>query len=197
MCNDKVDWRNEQMSEAIKTKKGAFYSGEYRNVFLEYGYDEKEIEQKINDTWNEMFYGPDDRRIYFTLGDDKAFLLDTGNHDVRTEGISYGMMMAVQMDKKEEFDRLWMFAKQFMQHKKGRYKGLFAWHTKPDGTRISQGPAPDGEEFFAMTFSSPRNVGGTDRTRCTILNRHVTYCVFVCTGMSREAARPCGTWKRN
>ncbi len=152
------------MSEAIKTKKGAFYSGEYRNVFLEYGYDEKEIEQKINDTWNEMFYGPDDRRIYFTLGDDKAFLLDTGNHDVRTEGISYGMMMAVQMDKKEEFDRLWMFAKQFMQHKKGRYKGLFAWHTKPDGTRISQGPAPDGEEFFAMAlfFASKRWGDGPD-----------------------------------
>ncbi|MFS8631044.1 MAG: hypothetical protein LOD92_07810 [Bacillales bacterium] len=37
------------MSEAIKTKKGAFYSGEYRNVFLEYGYDEKEIEKIIEE----------------------------------------------------------------------------------------------------------------------------------------------------
>lgn len=146
------------MNDAVKEKKGAFYTGQYRNVFREFGYDEDAIEQKLNDAWNEMFYGPDDRRIYFTLGDDKAYLLDTGNHDVRTEGISYGMMMAVQMDKKEEFDRLWMFAKQFMQHKKGKFKGYFAWHCKPDGTRLSEGPAPDGEEFFAMAlfFASNR-----------------------------------------
>ena len=25
---------------------------------------------------------------------------DTGNHDVRTEGMSYGMMVCVQLDKK-------------------------------------------------------------------------------------------------
>lgn len=58
------------------------------------------------------------------------------------------MMMAVQMDKKEEFDRLWNYSHTFMQHTEGRYKDYFAWHCKPDGTRLSQGPAPDGEEFL-------------------------------------------------
>ena len=33
-----------------------------------------------------------------------AYIEDTGNHDARTEGMSYGMMMCVQMDRKEEFD---------------------------------------------------------------------------------------------
>ena len=35
-----------------------------------------------------------------------AYVEDTGNHDVRTEGMSYAMMVCVQMNRKEEFDRL-------------------------------------------------------------------------------------------
>lgn len=138
--------------------KGAFHTGIYRNVFAEYGYSEDAIREKLESAWQTMFYGEEDMRIYWPLGEDKGYLLDTGNHDVRTEGLSYGMMMAVQMDKQEEFNRLWLFAKEFMQHKEGKYKDYFAWHTKPDGTIISQGPAPDGEEFFAMAlfFASNR-----------------------------------------
>lgn len=140
------------------TDKGAYYTGTYRNLFLELGYSDKEINAKLEETWSELFYGDVDSRIYYPMGQDKGYMLDTGNLDVRSEGMSYGMMMAVQMDKKEEFDRLWNFSKTFMQHTDGRYKDYFAWHCKPDGTRISQGPAPDGEEFFAMAlfFASNR-----------------------------------------
>ncbi|WP_440119494.1 glycosyl hydrolase family 8 [Paenibacillus sp. QZ-Y1] len=140
------------------TDKGAYYTGTYRNLFLELGYSDDEINAKLEETWNELFYGDADSRIYHPMGEDKGYLLDTGNLDVRSEGMSYGMMMAVQMDKKEEFDRLWNFSKTFMQHTDGRYKDYFAWHCKPDGTRISHGPAPDGEEFFAMAlfFASNR-----------------------------------------
>ncbi|WHX49620.1 glycosyl hydrolase family 8 [Paenibacillus woosongensis] len=131
---------------------GAFYTKEYRNLFKELGYSETEIEARLEQAWNDLFYGEPDVRIYHPMGDDKGYILDTGNLDVRTEGMSYGMMMAVQMNKKEEFDRLWNFSKTFMQHKEGPYANYFAWHCKPDGTRISQGPAPDGEEFFAMAL---------------------------------------------
>lgn len=139
-------------------KQGAYHTGQYRNVFAEFGYDEELVEKRVHDTWEQLFYGDEDTKIYYELGDDKAYLLDTGNNDVRTEGLSYGMMICVQLDKKKEFDKLWLFAKEFMQHKDGKYKDYFAWHTKPDGTRISQGPAPDGEEFFAMAlfFASKR-----------------------------------------
>ncbi|PZD97156.1 xylanase [Paenibacillus sambharensis] len=139
-------------------ESGAFYNGTYRNLFEELGYSEEEIAARLEDTWNELFYGDQDVRIYYPMGDDKGYLLDTGNLDVRSEGMSYGMMMAVQMDKQEEFNRLWYYAKTFMQHTDGRYKDYFAWHCKPDGTRLSQGPAPDGEEFFAMAlfFASNR-----------------------------------------
>ncbi|WP_458464487.1 glycosyl hydrolase family 8 [Paenibacillus sp.] len=140
------------------TGQGAFDTGIYTNLFLELGYNENEIMTRLEETWNELFYGDENTRIYYPMGEDKGYLLDTGNLDVRSEGMSYGMMMAVQMDKKEEFDRLWNFSKTYMQHNEGRYKNYFAWHCKPDGTRLSQGPAPDGEEFFAMAlfFASNR-----------------------------------------
>jgi oligosaccharide reducing-end xylanase len=139
-------------------QQGAFHTGRYRNVFAEFGYDEKAVRQKVERTFEELFFGDEETRIYYELGPDKGYLLDTGNLDVRTEGLSYGMMMAVQMDRKDLFDRIWLFAKDFMQHREGRYKDYFAWHAKPDGTRISQGPAPDGEEYFAMAlfFASNR-----------------------------------------
>ncbi|NWL87948.1 xylanase [Paenibacillus sp. 79R4] len=139
-------------------EQAAYNTKQYRNLFREIGYSEEEINAKLESTWNELFYGDSDVRIYYQLDENKGYLLDTGNLDVRTEGLSYGMMMAVQMNKKEEFDRLWTFAKEFMQHTEGRYKDYFAWHCKPDGTRLSPGPAPDGEEFFAMAlfFASNR-----------------------------------------
>lgn len=140
------------------TQQGAYFTKAYTNLFLELGYEEKEITEKIEQAWNDLFYGEPDVRIYYPMGDDKGYMLDTGNNDVRSEGMSYGMMMAVQMDKKEEFDRLWNFSKTFMQHTEGCYKDYFAWHCTPEGRRLSQGPAPDGEEFFAMAlfFASNR-----------------------------------------
>ncbi|MDQ6417851.1 glycosyl hydrolase family 8 [Paenibacillus sp. LHD-117] len=144
--------------------QGAYYSGEYRNLFKELGYSEKSIIEKLDKSWSELFDGAPDVRIYYPMGDNMGYMLDTGNSDVRTEGMSYGMMMAVQMDKKDIFDRLWTFSKTFMQHKEGRYKDYFAWHCKPDGTRISQGPAPDGEEFYAMVLFFASNRWGDGPT---------------------------------
>jgi len=138
--------------------KGAFYTGQYRNVFKEFGYDEEEIRNRVEDTWNKLFYGDENTKIYWPVGDDMGYILDTGNNDVRTEGMSYGMMMSVQMNKKEEFDRIWKWTYTYMLHRSGRYKGYFAWSLNSDGTRRFQGPAPDGEEYFAMAllFASKR-----------------------------------------
>ena len=86
--------------------KGAFYTGQYRNVFAELGHSQKEIAQKLKDAFHTVFYGPDDEKFYFEAGDDMGYFEDTGNFDARTEGMSYAMMMCVQMDMKNEFDRL-------------------------------------------------------------------------------------------
>ncbi|MEK3884755.1 glycosyl hydrolase family 8 [Paenibacillus sp. PL2-23] len=138
--------------------QGAYHTGEYRNLFKELGYEESLIQTKLEQTWAELIEGDANTRIYYPMGEDMGYFLDTGNTDVRTEGMSYGMMMAVQMNDKNIFDRLWTFSKRFMQHTEGRYQHYFAWHCTTEGTRLSQGPAPDGEEFYAMAllFASSR-----------------------------------------
>jgi len=130
----------------------------YRNVFHEMGYSKEEIEKRIQDSFQTIFYGADDERFYHETDDGMGYLEDMGNHDVRTEGMSYGMMVCVQLDKKEEFDRIWKWTKKYMYMDSGIHKGYFGWSCRLDGTRNSDGPAPDGEEYFAMAlfFASNR-----------------------------------------
>ncbi|MFC4321169.1 glycosyl hydrolase family 8 [Litchfieldia salsa] len=140
------------------TNKGSFYTGVYRNLFKEYGYSEEEIQARLEDSWDKIFYGDEDTKIYYESNEKSGYLLDTGNLDVRTEGMSYGMMMAVQLDKKDVFDRIWYWTKKNMYMTEGLHAGYFAWSCKPDGTKNAYGPAPDGEEFFALAlfFASHR-----------------------------------------
>ncbi|MBP5567767.1 MAG: xylanase [Treponema sp.] len=134
-----------------------FKKKEYRNIFKEIGKTEEEIDAKLSECVEAFFYD-DEERIYREEGSDLGYLVDTGNNDARTEGMSYGMMMCVQLDKKNEFDRIWKWAKTYMFMADGENEGYFAWSCKTDGTKNAYGPAPDGEEFFAMAlfFASHR-----------------------------------------
>lgn len=117
-----------------------------RNYFKEMGYTQKQIDEKIEAAFHEVFEGP--RRAYQSVGDTLGYVSDVKNNDVRTEGQSYGMMIAVQMNKQDLFNRIWRWSKLYMMHKEGPSKGLFAWQCKTDGTRMAQGSASDGELYF-------------------------------------------------
>ncbi|MBK9925215.1 MAG: hypothetical protein IPP66_07970 [Anaerolineales bacterium] len=134
--------------------KGAFETGVYPNLFKEYlGKSDEEIQAKIDAAFDQLFYGHDDiERVYYPVGSDMAYISDIANEDVRSEGMSYGMMIAVQLNKKEEFDRLWKWAKTYMYQKDGGYKGYFAWHCTTDGTQLAANPASDGEVWFIMAL---------------------------------------------
>ena len=137
---------------------GAVKTGQYRNMFKELGYSEKEINAKVEEAWDKFFYGTEDERIYYPVGNDMAYIYTADTNDVRSEGMSYGMMICVQMDKQEEFNRLWKWAKTYMHHKDGERKGYFAWQCGTDGSKKDQNPAPDGEEYFvtSLFFASAR-----------------------------------------
>ena len=137
---------------------GAVSTGKYRNLFKELGYSDAEIDKKVESAWQKFFYGTDDERIYYPVGEDMAYIYTADTDDVRSEGMSYGMMICVQMDKQEEFNRLWKWAKTHMQHKSGEFKGYFAWQMNTNGTIKDNTPAADGEEYFAtsLLFASAR-----------------------------------------
>ncbi|WP_027085159.1 glycosyl hydrolase family 8 [Cohnella panacarvi] len=138
--------------------RGSFHTGQYRNLFKEYGYSEQEINERVKQTWEALFEGDEDTRIYYDAGDDMGYFMDTGNNDVRTEGQSYAMMVAVQMNRKDIFDRVWRWTHKYMFMTEGANAGYFAWSCQLDGTKNAYGPAPDGEEYFALAllFASHR-----------------------------------------
>ncbi|MCM1047874.1 MAG: glycosyl hydrolase family 8 [Clostridiales bacterium] len=129
----------------------------YRNVFAQIGISEEKINRRLAEIKHTFFY-EEGEKLYYPVGDDMAYIVDTGNNDARTEGMSYGMMLCVQLDMKEEFDRLWKWAKTYMYMDEGENAGYFAWSCATDGSKNAYGPAPDGEEFFAMAlfFASHR-----------------------------------------
>jgi len=138
---------------------GAYATGRYRNLFVEAGHTRAEIRSKIDRAFRQLFHGDaKDEAVYFAVGENDngplAQIRDIGNGDVRSEGMSYGMMIAVQLDKQAEFDALWNWAKSFMYHAdpKSPSYGYFSWSLKTDGTPNDEMPAPDGEEYFATAL---------------------------------------------
>jgi oligosaccharide reducing-end xylanase len=137
--------------------KGAWVTGKYRNVFLEMGYSQAVINEKLAKAYYDLFLGPN--RVYFEVGDSMAYVSDLKNHDARTEGLSYGMMVAVQLNKKDVFDRIWRWTKAYLQHQQGPRKGYFAWSINTATfKKNSEGSASDGELYFItdLLFASNR-----------------------------------------
>jgi len=142
-------------------EKGAWETGKYRNVFLEAGYNQADIDAKLAKAYYDVFEGPE--KVYFEVGDSMGYVSDLKNHDARTEGLSYGLMVAVQLNKKEVFDRLWRWTKAHMQHQGGASDGYFAWSVEPKtGTHNSEGSASDGELYFVTDLLFASNRWGND-----------------------------------
>jgi oligosaccharide reducing-end xylanase len=64
------------------------------------------------------------------------------------------MMIAVQLDKKREFDALWNWSMTYMLNTDPHNPsvGYFAWSMSTDGTARSTSAAPDGEEYYVMAL---------------------------------------------
>ena len=184
-----MPWANEIErlgEERLPYTKGAFATRRYRNLFAELGYKQKDIDKKLKSVFESVFYGPD--KVYFEVGDSMAYISDIKNHDVRTEGMSYGLMIAVQFDRKDIFDRLWRWSKKYMQHQERLLKGYFAWSCQTDGTRNAQGPASDGELYYvtSLIFASNR-WGNSTGINYLAEAQNILNCSMQKIGMERVA----------
>jgi oligosaccharide reducing-end xylanase len=106
-------------------------------------------------------------RCYYELPQDptQAFIWAADTNDIRSEGMSYGMMIAVQTDLHEQFDRLWKFTQTYLQYPAdsttSAWQNYFKWQGRVDTTDpaswvVNYGattvPAPDGDEYFAAAL---------------------------------------------
>ena len=138
---------------------GAYKTHQYRDLFAEQGHTPAETRAKIEKAFQQLFHGDgQEERVYFETGANEngtlAYITDWANNDARSEGMSYGMMIAVQMNKKREFDALWNWARTYMliTDPNNPSVGYFAWSMGTDGSPRSTGAAPDGEEYFTMAL---------------------------------------------
>jgi oligosaccharide reducing-end xylanase len=123
-----------------------------RNLFREIGLSDREIDDKVNRAIRNFFYGDESLRCYYPVERDEAYIYDSGHDNVCSEGMSYGMMIAVQSGLQVEFDRLWNFAARRMRRSSGDWAGYFAWQVHTDGTILDAPPASDGEEWIAAAL---------------------------------------------
>ena len=144
---------------AVAAGQGAFATGKYRNLFGELGKSPAEIRQKIDGAFQQLFHGNrTNETVYYEAGRNDngplAYLTDIKHNDVRSEGLSYGMIIAVQLDKKAEFDAIWNWSKTYLYVTETNHPsyGFFAWQARTNGVRMSQFVAPDGEEYYVMAL---------------------------------------------
>ncbi|MEO7976458.1 glycosyl hydrolase family 8 [Flavobacterium sp.] len=144
-----------------KTEKSELKAPQYRNLFKEAGYSQTDIDKKLAKAYYDVFEGPN--RVYFEDGDGLGYVSDVKNKDARTEGMSYGMMIAVQLNKKEVFDRIWRWSAKYMQHQDGPREGYFAWSVNPETKKQnSPGSASDGELYYITSLLFASNKWGND-----------------------------------
>ena len=129
----------------------------YADLFVTVsGHTQAESDAKVSQAWSTLFNPSGSGTIYFNgPGANESYVHDIYNNDVRSEGMSYGMMVAVQLDHQTEFDRLWTWVKNHMAQ---GTTGEIRWRCQTSGSGCAGGGAPDGEEYFAtaLIFASHR-----------------------------------------
>jgi len=137
---------------------------DYPNLFVTVsGHTQEQSDAKVADAWSKLFNSSSSGKIYFDgPGGDESYVKDIWNNDVRSEGMSYGMMAAVQLDHQTEFDRLWTWVRNHMaQGCSGDVcTGEIAWSCSTSGNKNSNGGAPDGEEYMATALIFAQNRWG-------------------------------------
>jgi oligosaccharide reducing-end xylanase len=150
---------------------GAYASQRYPNLFAErLGIKPEETHRRIERAFQQFFHGDgQEERVYFETGANAdgplAYITDWANNDARSEGMSYGMMIAVQLGKKREFDALWNWSKTHMltTDPANPSHGYFAWSMNTDGSPRATGAAPDGEEYYVMALYFAANRWGNGK----------------------------------
>jgi len=131
----------------------------YGNLFMALsGHTQEDTDAKLAAAWNQLYNPSNQNTVYYDgPGADESYVKDTGNNDVRSEGMSYGMMTAVQLDKQTEFDRLWTWV---INHMKNGTNEI-SWQCSTSGQKMSNGGAPDGEEYMATALIFAHNRWGS------------------------------------
>jgi len=133
-------------------QQSVWRTGAYHNMFTYYGVvlDDYSVRNRLQQQYDQFIRGSEDVSVLRNTGSDMSYIVDIASNDIRSEGMSYGMMLAVQMNDQTTFDRLWRFTKTYMQNS----DKTLAWRLSASSpfSKLDTNSAPDGEEYMAMAL---------------------------------------------
>lgn len=123
----------------------------YPNLFEELlGKTEVEITAKLDADFQQLFYGDaENESIYVEVDATQAYVWDPRAMEVRADGFSNALLIAVQLDRRAEFDKLWRWADAHNVPRTGPLRGYVRLHCSLDGSACD--PAVAAEPQFSAT----------------------------------------------
>jgi oligosaccharide reducing-end xylanase len=100
----------------------------YPTPFKDRGHSDADINAKINTAFMQLFHGDAMTEAIYVVPPGStgiAYIHDVLHDDIRTEGIGLGMLIAVELDHRDEFDSLWTYAKTKLRVPSGAAAGYF------------------------------------------------------------------------
>lgn len=137
-----------QPTQVLEPIKGpTTYPNLFKDVLLK---SDKEISTKLDTAFDKLFHGDPLTESFYVADGEAAMILDSYHGDQRTEGYGLAMLIAVEMNKQDEFDRIWRGAQAF-RYDVGPYEGYF-WSVcdRPSGRELCVDPY--GLQQFTMAL---------------------------------------------
>lgn len=124
------------------------------------------VDAQVNDAFSQLFFGdPETEAVFRDQGDGTGFIEDIANNDVRTDSMGYGMLVTVQLDQREVFDKLWAWARTHMLSQTGPTSGLLSWRCETTGDGCAAYTATDASSVIVTSLLMAE-------TRWSSLGRH-------------------------
>jgi oligosaccharide reducing-end xylanase len=154
---DSLGYNDTESKVLLPLTPPASYPNPFRDLL---GQTDTAISAKLNNAFNTIFHGSPSYAIYVPVGTDQAYIEDTfHDNEIRTEGIGLGMMICVEFNKQDEFDKLWSYARDMVQNHSGPDAGYFpSFCDTASGTATTSCLDPYGFQQFvtALIFANDR-----------------------------------------
>src|SRR5690606_2809200 len=111
------------------------------------------VNAQLNDAFVQLFFGdPETEAVFRDQGDGSGYLEDIANGDVRTDSMGYGMLVTVQLNQREVFDKLWAWTKTYMRDPDGPSEGLLRWRCNTSGQECATTAATDASSIIVTSL---------------------------------------------
>lgn len=113
------------------------------------GKSQAEVDAKLAAAFDQLFYGdPDTEAIYFPVDPDQAYIFNALAREIRTDGFGYALLVTVELDRPDEFGRLWRYAAEHLQYQTGPAERFLYWECGATGGC----PDPNGMQYAAAAL---------------------------------------------